>query len=444
MMSDPRNLNQIPRECPRVGGGNVRLYAGAGQRSAGPPPGRGRSGSMGPVLARALVVFCILGLSFELQAQFPPGFGGGGANTGANQRSRTSGSTTRQYPNNQVGDAVISIDPETRNLIVIADEDTSQYISQVISNLDRPKPQVLIKVVFLELTHNRSSDIGIEGGFNQTNNNTFAALANAFGMSGLHLPGSGSNAPPLNALGQPITSFAPIPPGAGLYQVLGQDYQVTLRAIAQAGKAKILSRPSVVARNNQPATILVGQTVPLITSVRYDNEGNAINGITYTDVGIILRVTPFITSEGMVELIVSPESSAVSSTESVQIQNATFAPVIDKRSADTVVVTPDGQTVIIGGMIQNAKAEAESKIPLLGDIPWLGNLFKRKIKSDTQSELLIFLTPHIIYAPGELAALAASEGQKSEGAQGLTEKELNKYLEGIPMKPPTPDQPKRK
>jgi general secretion pathway protein D len=386
------------------------------------------------------LVALLLALCGPLSAQFFPGqFGGGQQQGTSNQRSRSS-STTRQYPNNQVGDAVISIDPETRNLIVIADEDTSQYISQVISNLDRPKPQVLIKVVFLELTHNNSSDIGIEGGFNQTNANNFAALANAFGLSGLHLPGSGSNAPPLNALGQPITSFAPVPPGAGLYQILGQDYQVTLRAIATAGKAKILSRPSVVARNNQPATILVGQTVPLITSVRYDTLGNAINGITYTDVGIILRVTPFITPEGMVELIVSPETSAVSPSESVQIQSSTFAPVIDKRYADTVVVTPDGQTVIIGGMIQNSKADSDSKIPFLGDIPWIGNLFKRRIKSDTQRELLIFLTPHIIYGPGEFADLSTSEGQKSDASKALTDKELNKYLEGIPLK----RDPKRK
>ena len=392
----------------------------------------------------ALLLLLSAGFLAELQAQFPPGFGGqaGGAG-GGNQRAR-SGTTTRQYPNNQVGDAVISIDPETRNLIVIADEDTGQYISQVISNLDRPKPQVLIKVVFVELTHNNSLDIGIEGGFNQTNGNTFGAVANAFGLSALHLPGSGSNAPALNPLGQPVNAFAPVPPGAGLYQIMGQDYQVTLRAIAQAGKAKILSRPSVIARNNQPATILVGQTVPLITSVRYDTLGNAINGIEYTDVGIILRVTPFITQEGMVEMIISPESSAVSQTESVQIQSATFAPVIDKRSADTVVVTPDAQTVIIGGMMQNQKADAESKIPFLGDIPWLGNLFKRRVKMDAQTELLIFLTPHIIYAPGELAVLSNSEGQKSEASKALTDKELNKYLEGVPLKQPPPEPPKRK
>src|SRR5439155_17232100 len=111
-----------------------------------------------------------------VQAQFVPGQGFGGFGGSSASRSR---STARQYPNNGVGDAVISIDPETRSLIVIADEDTSQYISQVVSNLDRPKPQVLIKVVFLEVTHNDSSDIGVEGSYNKN-----FGSANSF-MSGL-------------------------------------------------------------------------------------------------------------------------------------------------------------------------------------------------------------------------------------------------------------------
>src|SRR5882724_6509970 len=389
-----------------------------------------------------LLVFGVL----QARAQFPGGFGGGGFGGGANNANR-SRSTTRQYPNNQVGNAIITVDPDSRNLIVVADDDTARHISQVISNLDRPKPQVLIKVVFVELTHNNSSDIGIEGGFTRNlfdGTNNISAVANAFGLSALNLPSAGSNAPLGNVFGQPVTSFVPTPPGAGLYQILGQDYQVTLRAIAQAGKAKVLSRPSVIARNNQPATILVGQTVPLITSVRYDSLGNAINGITYTDVGIILRVTPFITADGLVEMIVSPETSAVSATDKVQIQNATFAPVIDKRSADTVVVTPDGQTVIIGGMIQTQKAESESKIPFLGDIPWLGNLFKRKIKSGSNTELLIFLTPHIIQAPTEVAAVTAAERDKSEASKVLTEEELNKYLDVVPTKEPAATPKKHK
>src|ERR1043166_6935608 len=109
-----------------------------------------------PVLAILALCFCA---APQLPAQFPGGFGGQPPS-----RSRTS---TQPYPNNGVGDAVISIDPETRSLIVIADEDTGKYISQVVSNLDRPRPQVLIKVVFLEITHNDSSDIGIEGSYSK-------------------------------------------------------------------------------------------------------------------------------------------------------------------------------------------------------------------------------------------------------------------------------------
>src|SRR5438105_4916906 len=118
---------------------------------------------------KALPVITLLVSLFatQLHAQFGPGgggfggFGGGGQGANANRRS-----TTRTYPaNGAVGDAIISVDPETRSVIVIADEKTREYISQVVSNLDRPKPQVLIRVVFLEVTHNNSLDIGIDGSY---------------------------------------------------------------------------------------------------------------------------------------------------------------------------------------------------------------------------------------------------------------------------------------
>ncbi|HWQ92829.1 MAG TPA: hypothetical protein VN673_14225 [Clostridia bacterium] len=383
----------------------------------------------------AALALC-LAAALPAHAQFFPGqFGGGGGN-----RQRSAGSSARQYPaNGTVGDAVFSIDPETRSLIVIADDETADEIARVVANLDQPKPQVLIKVVFLEVTHNNSSDIGLEGGWAKNiGNSTTGAVANAFGMSGLGSAISSNNL--VNPLGQPVAGFAPIPPGAGLYQMFAQDYQVTLRAIAQAGKAKVLSRPSIVARNNQPATITVGQSVPLITNVRFDNFGNAINSVTYEDVGIILRVTPFITGSNLVEMVVSPETSDLVADRSQWVPlssgtaGAVSAPLINSRSADTVVVTPDGQTVIIGGLMQNTKAEAESKIPLLGDIPLLGNLFKRKAKRDTKTELLIFLTPHIIQAPSDMAALSTREQGKSSINNAFTEKELDTFLDRLPAK----------
>ena len=366
-------------------------------------------------------------------AQFFPQPGGGGF-PGGTTGGRTGGSGTRTYPNNtQVGEATITSDRERRKLIVVTDEDTNLQIKQILSNLDRPQPQVLIKVVFLEVTYSKGSDIGLEGGWRkQIGNSTTGAAVNAFGLSGL----SGASTGIVNnVFGQNITSFTPTPPGAGLYQMLGQDYQVTLRAIAQSGSAEVISRPSILARNSQPATITVGQSVPLITSVRYDNFGNAQNGVTYTDVGVILKVTPFITQDGLVEMILAPELSSLSDTKGVPIAAGVTAPILDKRSADTVVVTPDGQTVIIGGLMGRTKSQSESKIRVLGDIPLLGAFFKRKIKADAKSELLIFLTPHIVQAPSQLSALSASEREKNPLPNTqFSEKELNEFLDTLPVK----------
>ncbi len=399
-------------------------------------------------IASGLLLACLCSWAATwAEAQFVPPTGTpGGSTTGRTGSRGGSGTSARDYGNNtQVGDAMISSDPESRKLIIITDEDTNLQISQVVSNLDRPKPQVLIKVVFLEITHNTGSDIGVEGSYGKNIGNSFTSgLVTNFGVvSNAVVPTSivpgmrsgfagGSNVFGLASGGSGIA-----PPGAGLYQVLGQDYTVTLRAIAQAGNAEVVSRPSILARNSQPATITVGQSVPLISNVRFDTFGNAINSVTYTDVGVILRVTPFITKDGMVEMILSPELSSVSATETVPISAGVNAPVIDKRTADTVVVTPDGQTVIVGGLMGRTKTQSDSKIPFLGDIPLLGNLFKRKTKSDVKTELMIFLTPHVVRAPGQLAALSASEQVKVPMTPNqFTEEELNKFLEGLPIKKP--------
>ena len=321
-------------------------------------------------LCLALLALCCLAVS-ELPAQFFPGGAGGFPGGGTTSRS----TSNRRYPNNGVGAATFSVDPDTRSLVVVSDPDTTKYISEVLSNLDRPKPQVLIKVVFVEVSRNDSLDFGVEGSYTKSFGNAFVdgmvtnySVVNPGTSNASIVP---SSITPLLKQNQFLGSniFGLIPAGqGGLYQILAQDYTVTLHAIAQNGKAKLLSRPSVVVRNNQPATITVGQSVPLITSTRYDTFGNAINSVTYTSVGIILRVTPFITAEGLVEMILSPETSdlVADRTQWVAISsgvNPALAPLINTRSADTVVATPDGQTVIIGGLISDSKAETVTKVP---------------------------------------------------------------------------------
>ncbi|MBL9127432.1 MAG: hypothetical protein JNL97_07290 [Verrucomicrobiales bacterium] len=341
-----------------------------------------------------------------------------------NQRSN-SRSSGNYLPATEIGEAMISSDPETRKLIVVTDDETAAYIGQVITNLDRAVPQVLIKVVFLEVTYRKGLNFGVEGNYSKDLGNGSTGVVNQ--IFGLAQQGGSPN-----------------PPGAGMYQVLGQDFQVTLRAIAEAGKTEVLSRPSILARNNQEATITVGQQVPLVTNTRFDNFGNQINSVDYQSVGIILRVTPFITDDGLVEMIVAPEISNLSD-QTVAISAGFNAPVINTRSADTVVVTPDGQTVVIGGLMQKTKTESEGKIPFLGDIPGLGSLFKNKSRSGSTTELLIFLTPHIVKRPSQLAGMtSAAQNNLQLVPQSFTEQELNRYLQDVPEKKEEPATKKSK
>lgn len=356
-------------------------------------------------IAAALLILACCGLS---------------AGTAWAQAQGAARTTTTTYPSStQVGEAMISVDTETRNLIVITDDETAAEIKKVVASLDRSPPQVLINVVFIEVTYRKGSDIGLQGGYGPVSFSS-GALTGLVSQAFRNLPGLATG------------------PG-GIYTLLGEDFDVTLKALAESGKVEVLSRPTILARNNQQAVITVGQRVPLVTSVRYDNYGNQLNGVSYEDIGIILQVTPFITSDNLVEMIVAPQISTLSE-QSVNISsgtNAVGAPVINIRSADTVVVTPDGQTVVIGGLMLNNKTESQNKIPLLGDIPLLGGLFRRTVKNDTKTELLIFLTPRIVKTPAELARVTSqAAGSTRLVPKAFPEDELNRYFETLPEEAP--------
>jgi len=392
----------------------------------------------------------MLGAILQIHAQGFGGFGG--------QNRQTSTSTSATYnPAGGVGNAQIMVDPDTHNLIINADEETTRAMMDVVRNLDRPQPQVLIKVVFLEVTHNDSFDFGIEGQFNGQSSafgrvTSYLTNFNVFTNTTITTTGGSTTTsqsttilpsqviPQTNSYGINnafgLLGQAGNPPGAGTYTLLGEDFTATLRAIAQNGKAQLLSRPSVLARNNQPATIQIGQDVPLITNVRYDTFGNAINSVTYQPVGIILHVTPFITGDGLVQMIVQPSTSALDPSSSIPISAGVSAPVIDVRSADTVVLTPDGQPVVIGGLMRNDSGEIITKIPLLGDIPFLGYFFKHKTTSSAKTELLIFLTPHVIAAPTQLAGMSEKEKEHMLIPKSYSEQELDRFLEKVPVKKP--------
>lgn len=304
-----------------------------------------------------------------------------------------------------LGEAYIEVDEDTRSLIIVTDEATRQQIEQIIKSLDRPRPQVLLDALFLEVTLTDDLDVGVEGLWRYRSNGVEGTLGTDFNTTSI-LQG-------------------------GFHEAIADDWQVTLRMLAQKGALKVLSRPTILAMNNQEAVIMVGQEVPFVTNTRVTEAGQTINTIQYSEVGIILRVTPFITSEGWVQMIVRPEISTLTA-ERVQISETVSSPVIATRSAETVVVTPNGKTVVIGGLIDNNKTESVQKVPLLGDIPLLGHVFRRTVKRDSRTELLIFLTPHVIRTPDDLVEVTRwRAGRATLAPRAVPDNNLQQFLESL-------------
>jgi general secretion pathway protein D len=363
--------------------------------------------------AAALVLFSSLSPLAHAQAQGGRGGGGGGAAAAAL-------GLRRNYPNtSMLGDASISADPDTRRIIVVTDAATNESIKSIIASLDKPKPQVLINVVFLQVTHDNSFDLGAEATYKgpiSIKTNPEGIATTKFGVA---------------------TQLADASVYGAFYQLIGRDVNATIHALSSVAKTEILSRPSILTRSNQRATIVVGQNVPLIESSTQNSNGggtSVTSTITYQDVGIILQVTPFITQAGLVEMIVAPQISSISPT-TVSIPGAGNATVIDRRSADTVVVTPSDRTIVIGGLISNQKSDIQSKVPLLGSIPIVGNLFKRSNKGDVKTELLIFLTPHVVATPDDLAILSENERGRLEFAPtAFSKADIAKFLPASPGK----------
>ncbi len=323
------------------------------------------------------------------------------------------GTIAEAQQQNRIGDAIIQYDPGTGQLIVITDDETNLNIAKVVRSLDTPVPQVLIKVLFLEITHSDDLDVGVEGLFQFNGADDPNQVDTAFGVGA-------------QALG-------------GFTRIIENDLNITLRALAEVGKLEVLSRPSILVRNNETGLITIGQEVPFIRSQRFTALGDPINEIEYEDIGIILEVTPRITKDRMVEMLVLPEISTLTG-ETVNIADGLDAPIFAKRSAETRVIVPDRHTVVIGGLMEDQKTETTRKVPLLGDIPLLGAAFRRKITTDSKTELLIFLTPYVVENVGELDDMSVSERNDTVLAPNVfTPEQLDRFIGDVGT--PTVNQP---
>jgi general secretion pathway protein D len=267
-------------------------------------------------------------------------------------------------------------------LLVSASPRYFEQVQTMIQELDQPQKQVLIEVLLAEVTLDGSTEWGMQ-------------WTSDVDLKGKSVPGDSANV---------NSRFGLDPSSAGLggltATLTGDNWGFILRAMQSDGRLEILSRPQILAVDNMEANIDVGQRVPVVTGSRVTERGDSINTFEYENVGIQLTVTPRINPEGIVKMDVSPTISSLSSS-SVAVSSGFTVPIINNRSATTTVSVQDGQTVVIGGLISTEDDERVTKIPWLGDIPYIGAAFKRTKKTRVRSELLIILTPRVINEPGD-------------------------------------------
>jgi len=282
-----------------------------------------------------------------------------------------SGDLTNGRQATLAGETTIVPDAGTNSLLIRASQDDYALITAAVKELDIRPLQVLIEVVIVELTRNRSLSFGL-----------------------------GVNLPPTPLRGHPNTTVSGTQTGLTggdvSLQVLGiggvPDLQATLTAASSRGDVNILSRPSVLAVNNEQAQINIGSQRPFVQLQRTLPTDNAAQDqvVQYEDVGTKLTIRPTISADGYVMLQVSQEVNQATA------EVAFNAPVISTRSVQTQLLLKDGQTVVIGGLTDREHTVTQEGVPLLSHIPLVGGLFGQTSRSTTETELFLFITPRVI------------------------------------------------
>jgi general secretion pathway protein D len=278
------------------------------------------------------------------------------------------------------GDITIVPDARSNSLLIRATAEDFELIQAAVKELDIRPLQVLIQVTIAEVRTNGSFFLGVDakaGPFTNGNGTTATATQSANGS---------------------VTDF--------VLQVMhlgGINVDATLSAAASKGDVRILSRPVVVAANNQQAQILVGSQRPFIQVSRSLPTDAATRDqvVQYKDVGTKLIVRPTISPDGYVVLEVTQEVNLA--TAEVEFN----APVISTRQVQTQLLIKDGQTVALGGLTDKEQDHSQGGVPILSDIPWIGGLFGHVSNSSSQTELFLFLTPHVIRSDEEADSISA-------------------------------------
>jgi general secretion pathway protein D len=296
---------------------------------------------------------------------------------------------------------MIQADPATNALIITAPEPVYRQLRAVIDQLDSRRAQVYIESMIVEVSGDNAADFGFQ----------WQGISGKRGDSNIVAGGTnfdnGANIVDLTVAGNAGrtaagTALLAVPGGfnIGVLKNLG-DGLYGLSAIARALQSQtntnIISTPNLITLDNEEAKIIVGSNVPFITG-QFTNTGTATSSPFQTverkDVGITLRIKPQIGENGVVRMTLFQESSSLS--DKVAPGTTTAGPTTNKRSIESTIVVDDGQIIVLGGLIEDRFSDTVNKVPLLGDIPLLGHLFRSQSRTKTRTNLMVFLRPTVL------------------------------------------------
>jgi type II secretion system protein D len=358
-------------------------------------------------------------------------------------------------------DVVIIPEPITNKLLISTTARYFHEVQRLIAELDAEPPQVVIQVLIAEVDLNSDEEFGVEIGLQSPVlfRRSIIPRPDLLGTAGTvtyTTPATGTSLVPpgvtvnssinpaaqpgflFNNVALPLGNNPMVDPGIVGFQGLtnlgvgrassngiggfvfsasSQAFNLLIRALKTQGRLDLLSRPQIQTLDNQTATINVGQDVPYVTASNITATGIISNSIAYRSVGVILTVTPRISPDGTIVMRVIPEVSKVSATQ-VPLGNGNTATAFDTQHVETTVFAQDGQTVAIGGLITKRDERNENKVPWLGDLPYVGALFRYRTQVKSKTELMVIMTPHIVRTREDADRILAIESRRMDWCVG--------------------------
>lgn len=305
------------------------------------------------------------------------------------------------------GGGMIQADAATNALIITAPNNIYNNMRAVIDMLDVRRAQVFVEALIAEVTADKAAEFGVQWqGAGSYGGDTLVGGGTNFGGAGTNIIGVGTGI----AANPPVISIGT---GLNIGMVRGANLGALARTMQTDANANILSTPNLMMLDNEEAKIIIGKNVPFITGSQNGTAANPnpFQTVERRDVGLTLKIKPQISEGGTVKMLIYQEVSSVE-----DLSNPAGV-ITNKRSLDTTVLVDDGQILVLGGLIQDQVSKGEFKVPLLGDIPLLGWLFRYETRKSSKTNLMIFIRPSI------LRTAVASQGLTQDRYQYLRDQQ---------------------